>query len=466
MTFGQFVRNTVLNFRMLLTGSIGGGGDEAAAREAARHAEAGVGASPDDIATSDTAPSDTVMSDAVTPDAQAHEAAVPEAPVDVEPSTEEATEDEPVAEETAAQEAAAQLAVAEEIAIEASLADNPAAASPMTEETPAEDPVPDATVPEETADGDALASAAAADEDEAGPLASSDDAPAAGEQNDADDDTENVADDDADELDVDADPPDSPVVADRPVTFSQGALDLDEDPLPPEIHFEAHGRVMALTAALEALLFVSDTPVDAAQFAKALNLSPAQIDAGLERLALLYRREDRGLRLMDRGGRYQLVTMPEAAGIIEDYLNLDLSTRLSGPALETLAVIAYRQPVTRAQVEAVRGVDCSGVLRSLLQRGLIEDAGRLETVGRPILYSVTDLFMQHFGLTGMNELPELKTDEADTLWAATELALDADALPGDALPNDTDQETDDWSDTETDVVEEDTDEPEEDIGGA
>ncbi|MCB0072876.1 MAG: SMC-Scp complex subunit ScpB [Caldilineaceae bacterium] len=223
---------------------------------------------------------------------------------------------------------------------------------------------------------------------------------------------------------------------------------------------------MALTAALEALLFVSDTPVDAAQFAKALNLSPAQIDAGLERLALLYRREDRGLRLMDRGGRYQLVTMPEAAGIIEDYLNLDLSTRLSGPALETLAVIAYRQPVTRAQVEAVRGVDCSGVLRSLLQRGLIEDAGRLETVGRPILYSVTDLFMQHFGLTGMNELPELKTDEADTLWAATELALDADALPGDALPDDTDQETDDWSDTETDVVEEDTDEPEEDIGGA
>jgi segregation and condensation protein B len=88
-------------------------------------------------------------------------------------------------------------------------------------------------------------------------------------------------------------------------------------------------------------------------------------------------------------------------------LNLDATTRLSGPALEALAVIAYRQPVTRAQIEAVRGVDCSGVLRSLQQRGLIEEVGRLDAPGRPVLYAVTDLFMQHFGLLGLSELPPL-----------------------------------------------------------
>ena len=456
MTFGQFVRNTVLNFRMLLTGSIGGGGDEMAAREAARHAEAGVGASSDDSVTpdtviSDTVTSDTVTSETVTPDAQAPNAAVAQEPAEVEPPAQDAVKEKLVAEEIAAssaaiEEAADEETVADDTETDDSAMDDPTGEDPRTEETPAEDHVPDEAEPSTSSSHAPADVAPESDPDDSNA--------AAGAPNDAADD----APDDAEQHEADDDASGSAVVTDRADAFTQGALDLDEDPLPPEIHFEAHGRVLALTAALEALLFVSDTPVDVGQFAKALNLSPAQIDAGLERLALLYRRDARGLRLMDRGGRFQLVTMPEAAGIIEDYLNLDLSTRLSGPALETLAVIAYRQPVTRAQVEAVRGVDCSGVLRSLLQRGLIEDAGRLETVGRPILYSVTDLFMQHFGLTGMNELPELKTDEADTLWAATELALDGDA-PVDALPDDADQETDDWADaeadTETDAAEED-----------
>ncbi len=201
----------------------------------------------------------------------------------------------------------------------------------------------------------------------------------------------------------------------------QGELGLPDETIPPEIQIEVRGKQLPLTAALESLLFVADEPVEPIQFAKALDLKPQVIETGLERLSLLYQRDARGLRLMERDGRMQLVTLPEAAGAIEDFLNLDLTTRLSGPALETLAVIAYRQPVTRAQVESVRGVDCSGVLRSLLLRGLVEEAGRLETVGRPILYSVTDLFMQHFGLTGLKELPELKTEDADTLWAATEL---------------------------------------------
>lgn len=147
------------------------------------------------------------------------------------------------------------------------------------------------------------------------------------------------------------------------------------------------------------------------------------------RLDRLYRENGRGLRLLERDDTFHLVTLPEAAPAIEIFLSLDLTTKLSGPALEALAVIAYRQPVTRAQIEAVRGVDCAGVLRSLLQRGLVEEMGRLDTVGRPILYGVTDLFMHHFGLTGMGELPPLATEAADTLWAATELAdVDTDAV--------------------------------------
>lgn len=211
-------------------------------------------------------------------------------------------------------------------------------------------------------------------------------------------------------------------------TIVQGELDLPDETIPPEVQVAVRGTLLPLTAVLESLLFVADEPVEAGQLAKALEISPNVVAAGLERLELLYRREGRGLRLLELDDRLQLVTLPAAAGAIEDFLNLDLTTRLSGPALETLAVIAYRQPVTRAQVESVRGVDCSGVLRSLLQRGLIEEAGRLETVGRPILYGVTDLFMQHFGLTGLDELPELDLEDADTLWAATELLDDPAAL--------------------------------------
>jgi len=121
------------------------------------------------------------------------------------------------------------------------------------------------------------------------------------------------------------------------------------------------------------------------------------------------------LRVAERNGRFQMVTAPAAASLIEAFLNLDMTTRLSAPALETLAIVAYRQPVTRAQIEAVRGVDCSGVLRSLVQRGLVEEVDRLDAPGRPVRYGVTDLFMHHFGLTKLQELPPLPAAESEQI---------------------------------------------------
>jgi segregation and condensation protein B len=153
-----------------------------------------------------------------------------------------------------------------------------------------------------------------------------------------------------------------------------------------------------------------------------LALNSEVIYGALKALNHQYCQRNSGLRVQEHNGRFQLVTYPYLATLIETYLSLDLTTKLTAPALETLAIIAYRQPVTRAQIEAVRGVDSSGVLRSLLQRGLVEEAGRLEGVGRPILYTVTEEFMHHFGLTGLDELPQLETTDADTLWVATKLA--------------------------------------------
>ena len=185
---------------------------------------------------------------------------------------------------------------------------------------------------------------------------------------------------------------------------------------------------MPLAAALESLLFVADKPVDAIQLARALRIQPEAVEVGLSQLAAALLDNQRGLRLLEQGGHYRLVTRPDAAAAVEEFLNLDLSTRLSGPALETLAVVAYRQPATRAQIEAVRGVDCGGVLRTLVQRGLVEEMGRLEGLGRPIVYGITEQFMHHFGLTNLHELPPLPNADAELLATLAD-AADASGTP-------------------------------------
>lgn len=210
-----------------------------------------------------------------------------------------------------------------------------------------------------------------------------------------------------------------PLVQPQTMEASEAAL-LESAP----VDVPAAPDELPLNALLESLLFVAEEPVAPSTLAQALKRENAEVEAGLAALQAEYVELQRGLRVQYRDGKVQLVTNPAAAQAIEDFLNLDLTTRLSGPALEVLAIIAYRQPVTRAQVEAIRGVDCSGVLRKLQQLGLLEEVGRVDTIGRPILYGVTDLFMQHFGLTSLEELPDLPENDADALQAAMVLAMD------------------------------------------
>lgn len=168
---------------------------------------------------------------------------------------------------------------------------------------------------------------------------------------------------------------------------------------------------ISIPALVESALFVSSGPVSIGRLAKTLEVSNAVIKNALQTLMEDY--ETRGLRLQWNGNDVQLTTAPAASSVIERFLGLELTTRLSQAALEVLAIIAYMQPVTRPQVDQIRGVNSDGALRRLLSGGLIEEVGRLETPGRPILYGTTPEFLQHFGLTMLEELPELEEDDAD-----------------------------------------------------
>jgi segregation and condensation protein B len=163
---------------------------------------------------------------------------------------------------------------------------------------------------------------------------------------------------------------------------------------------------------IESLLFVASSPTPVAQLAQVFRVDEPTVEAALSRLAASFNSERRGLSLQRRGSHVQLSTVPEAGPHIERFLGLDLTTKLSQAALETLAMIAYRQPITRAQIEAIRGVSCDGVLRTLLARELVEPVGRLEQVGRPFLYGTTFQFLQYFGLDSLDELPTLPENQA------------------------------------------------------
>lgn len=161
-----------------------------------------------------------------------------------------------------------------------------------------------------------------------------------------------------------------------------------------------------LKGALECMLFVSPQPLDLEKVAQALNINVAEVSRAMEELRLEY--SERGLCIVRIAGGYQMCTRPEYAEYISALLKPQ-RTRLSQAALETLAVIAYKQPITQPEIEAIRGVNSEGVLKTLLERSLIKPVGRRETAGRPIIYGVTDEFMNHFGLNDLSELPDIET---------------------------------------------------------
>ena len=185
------------------------------------------------------------------------------------------------------------------------------------------------------------------------------------------------------------------------------------DNIPPETD---------LLAKLEALLFVAPGAVSAPQLAAALEISIADVQHALSELEEDYKQNPnmRGIRIQRHMGRVQLTSAPDAAPWIERFLGLEATSRLSRAGLEALAIVAYQQPVTRPQIDAIRGVNSDAVLKSLLSKGLIQEVGRAEAPGRPILYSTTPEFLQYFGLNSLDELPPLVLEDTEQLQAQDE----------------------------------------------
>ncbi|MFC1467013.1 MAG: SMC-Scp complex subunit ScpB [Candidatus Brachytrichaceae bacterium NZ_4S206] len=163
---------------------------------------------------------------------------------------------------------------------------------------------------------------------------------------------------------------------------------------------------LSLAAQLESLLFAASEPATLNALAAALDATPGEIEAALEELSAQY--QVRGIRLQRLGNRVRLATAPEMAERIQRFLGLEEVNRLSQAALETLAIIAYNQPITKPQLEMIRGVNCDGVINTLLARNLVQELGRADTVGHPMRYGVSFDFLGYFGLRGVHELPPVE----------------------------------------------------------
>jgi segregation and condensation protein B len=193
-----------------------------------------------------------------------------------------------------------------------------------------------------------------------------------------------------------------------------------------------------LPAAIEAILFVADEPVEVSMLARALRRPADAIEDALAELEL--RCIDGGTRLQRTRDAVQLVTAPESGPFVERFLGLESRQRLSGAALEALAIIAYKQPMTRAGVEQVRGVNSDGAIASLIARGLVEEVGRAQGPGRPALLGTTLRFLEHFGLSKPGDLPPLPANGSILDMAETLEAVVSEA-PGDEDDDDTEEDT-------------------------
>jgi len=204
---------------------------------------------------------------------------------------------------------------------------------------------------------------------------------------------------------------------------------------------------MSLSQVIEALLFAAQKPLTARELVTAIKgaggedeLMPnefaktteAQVAAALEQLKIEYVQQGRAFQLAEKAEGWQLVSDPVYAPWVRQLFPAVKPARLTPPSLETLAIIAYRQPITRADVEAVRGVAVDGVLQNLMERGLVKIGGRAEVPGRPLLYETTQFFLEHFGLRDLDELPN--AEELRTRYLPTAPRKEAEAEPAPAEP--------------------------------
>ncbi len=208
---------------------------------------------------------------------------------------------------------------------------------------------------------------------------------------------------------------------------------------------EAGGSAMSdvvtpgLVGQVEALLFASDVPLPYERIAEVLEISPLDARAAVQALRVACDEPGRGLAVAEVGGGVRLVTRPEHAPVLVSLQRLRLKSRLSRAAVETLTIIAYRQPISRPEIEQLRGVGSDSVVTHLLERRLIRIVGRKETPGRPVLYGTTREFLEHFGLRDLEELPPFESpgDAAVEAGAGTDAAATVeeraadDAAPGD-----------------------------------
>lgn len=193
-------------------------------------------------------------------------------------------------------------------------------------------------------------------------------------------------------------------------------------PALPELAPRATREVLG---AIECLLLVSGGPVTIDQLVAVLEIPPEEARLALDELGQEY--GDRGLQIQAIAGGYQLSTRPEFADYVQRFLRLDHREPLSQASLETLAIVAYRQPVTRAEVEAVRGVRCEHILERLVDRHLIREVGRRSTLGRPILYGTSEGFLRYFGLRDLGALPPLQGDDPRSALGTSNLPKNGNA---------------------------------------
>lgn len=179
---------------------------------------------------------------------------------------------------------------------------------------------------------------------------------------------------------------------------------------------EERSKLMdTITASLEAILFASGEPMDTPRLAQTLNVSEQDVIAAAEELQTQYRKNGSALQVLHLGNAWQLGTMPEFAPVIRTALETRRMTPLSAAAMEALTIVAYNQPVSKGFVERVRGIDSSSVVNSLVDKGLLEEAGRIDVPGKPIAYRTTSLFLRTFGLSSLADLPAPKhTAEGET----------------------------------------------------